>query len=216
VDGLALIFDLDGVILHSTEMHNRAWELYDRYGIARDGIQERMFGKHNDEIVRDFFGAGLSEEEVRRHGAAKEQLYREMMRPVLRRHLVSGVVGFVERHCALPKAVASNAEAANVAFVLEETGLGRYFPVVVDGSQVGRPKPSPEIYLRAAELLGTRAPRCVVFEDSPVGVAAARAAGAWVVGLRTTMRDPGEVDLVVDDFQDAGLSGWLENLRERT
>lgn len=216
MEGLALIFDLDGVILHSTPVHNQSWEIYlARHGIAADGIQERMFGKHNDEIVRDFFGAGLSQHEIRRHGSEKERLYREMMGPLLDRYLVSGLVSFLDRHAAVPKALASNAETANVRFVLEQARLGKYFSVIVDGS-LERPKPSPEIYARASKLLGVAATRCVVFEDSPVGVAAARAAGAWVVGLRTTVSDLDDVDYMADDFADSGLCRWLAGLGERS
>ena len=79
--------------------------------------------------------------------------------------------------------MASNAEPENVHFVIDRARLGGYFRVVLDGHQVSRPKPDPEIYLRAAELLGVAAPNCLVFEDSHSGVDAARAAGMRVIGL---------------------------------
>jgi HAD superfamily hydrolase (TIGR01509 family) len=207
---LALIFDLDGVIVHSTPIHNEAWRRYlGLHGLHIDGIQARMLGKHNDEIVRDFFGSGVSREELRQHGSAKERLYRDLMKPCLERHLVQGVVPFLERFAGTPMAVASNAEAANIEFVLERARLRGWFRQVIDGSQVERPKPDPEIYLRAASLLGVEPSRCVVFEDSPVGVAAAKSAGARVVGVRTTVRELNGVDYSVDDFTSAGLVAWL-------
>ena len=79
--GLALIFDMDGVIVDSNPIHREAWRLYNqRFGIEMDeGMQQRMYGRRNDEIVRDVFGPGLDTDTVMAHGAAKESLYREMM-----------------------------------------------------------------------------------------------------------------------------------------
>ncbi len=209
----ALIFDLDGVIVDSNPVHVLAWERY----LARWGrpLPPRpgalIFGRHNDEIVRALFGDWLSPEEVAAHGAAKEALYRELMRPVLRERLVPGVAEFLERWSALPMAVASNAERANVDFVLEESGLRPYFRVVLDGAQILRPKPDPEIYLEAAARLGVEPATCVVFEDSPSGVAAAEAAGAQVVGVCTTYKELAGVALAVRDFRDPELERWMRS-----
>jgi HAD superfamily hydrolase (TIGR01509 family) len=107
-------------------------------------------------------------------------------------------------------ALASNAEPENVAFILKESGLKKYFRVVVDGHQVERPKPFPDVYLLAAKLLGEPAGNCIAFEDSHSGVEAARAAGMRVVGIRTTHRELPEADLAVDDFLSEELETWLE------
>ncbi|MBL8229952.1 MAG: HAD-IA family hydrolase, partial [Bryobacterales bacterium] len=158
----ALILDMDGVLIDSNELHAEAWHLYlSHHKVPADGMMERMHGKRNDQIVRDLFGSELSEEEVFAHGAAKEELYRQMMRPQIERHLVAGLRGFLERHGSKPLGVASNAEPANVDFVLEEGGLRKYFQAVVNGHQVERPKPDPEIYLRVAQLLGVAPAECV-------------------------------------------------------
>jgi HAD superfamily hydrolase (TIGR01509 family) len=124
--------------------------------------------------------------------------------------LVPGLRAFLERHRDLPMAVGSNAEPRNVAFVLQEAALRRYFRVVVDGHQVPQPKPHPDIYLRAAELLQTEPADCIVFEDSHAGVAAARAAGMRVIGLGTTYGNlPGAV-LTIDNFLSGDLEPWLQ------
>ena len=81
---------------------------------------------------------------------------------------------------------------------------------MVDGHQVSRPKPDPEIYLRVAALLGMDPRNCVVFEDSHTGVEAARASGARVVGLRTTHKEFKNIDLTADDFRSPELEKWLE------
>ncbi len=203
---------MDGVIVDSTPVHTEAWQRYlRRHGIEvpRETIEAEMLGRHNDEIVQIFFGRDLPPSERFRHGAEKEKLYRELMKPRLERHLVPGIRDFILRHASRPLALASNAEPANVEFILEESGLRRYFRVVLDGHQVKNPKPDPEIYLLAAQLLHVAPPECIVFEDSETGVRAAKGAGAAVVGLTTTTdRLPG-CDLVIQDFRDPKLAEWL-------
>jgi len=207
----ALIFDMDGVIVDSNPLHRVAWEEYNRrHGIeTTEAMQRRMYGKRNDQIVRDFFGEHLGPDEVFAHGAAKEALYREMLRPDIERALVPGVRQFLDRHRNLPSAVATNAERANVDFVLDEAGLRRYFRVTVDGHQVENPKPHPEVYLRAADLLGVAPEFCVVFEDSFAGVEAGLAAGMRVVGVSTTHDDLPGVSQLVADFNDPALERWF-------
>lgn len=212
--GMAMALDMDGVIVDSNPLHVEAWMLYNRrFGIdAGRSLAERMYGRRNDEIVRDFFGPRLTAEEAAIHGAAKEELYRKMLDPRLAETLVPGVREFLQRHAGLPVGLATNAEPANVDFILDRGGLRTYFQVVVDGHQVQHPKPHPEIYLRAAELLSVAPRNCIVFEDSFSGVAAARAAGARgtrIVGVRTTHRELPGVDLEIDDFHSPQLEVWL-------
>ena len=209
--GIALIFDMDGVIVDSNPMHREAWAAFNRrFGIeTTEEMQHRMYGKRNDEIVRDFFGEGLSPDEVASRGAAKEQLYREMVADRIEAILVPGIRQFLERHRDVPTALATNAEPANVDFLLDRAGLRPYFRVVVDGHQVSRPKPDPEVYYRAAELLGTAPGNCIVFEDSHSGVEAARAAGMPIVLVRTTHGYLPGTSLSIDNFMSGELSLWV-------
>ena len=208
---IALIFDMDGVIIDSNPIHRRAWEVYNRrFGVeTTEEMHERMYGKRNDQIVRDYLGAHLSEDEVFEHGAAKERLYRELAAPALEAALVPGVREFLARHRDLPMAIASNAEAANVQFVLDSAGLRPFFRVIVDGHQVSRPKPAPDVFLKAAELLRIPARDCIVLEDSYSGVEAGLAAGMRIVGLRTTHDALPGTDLAVSDFLAPELEKWL-------
>jgi beta-phosphoglucomutase len=208
---LALILDMDGVIIHSNPLHRKAWEQYSRrFGIETDeAMHQRMYGRRNDDIVRDFFGPRLTLEEVREHGAAKERLYRELMGPVLKESLVPGVVEFLARHGSLPIAMATSAEPENVEFLLEAAGLRPYFRAIVDGHQVRDPKPHPEIYLKAAELLRASPRHCVAFEDSFAGIQSARSAGMMVVGVRTTHDELPGVGLQIGDFNSPELEPWL-------
>jgi HAD superfamily hydrolase (TIGR01509 family) len=215
--GLALIFDMDGVILDSNPMHKEAWAAYNRrFGIETgEAMHQRMYGKRNDEIVRDFFGPKLTPSEVAAHGAAKESLFRDLMASRLNDSLVPGVTHLLQNRGGTPLGLATNAEPANVDFVLDGVVIGNVplrncFSAVVDGHQVSRPKPDPEVYLRVAALLGVEPRNCVVFEDSHAGVEAALAAGARVIGLRTTHKKFKNIELAVDDFRSAELNKWLE------
>jgi HAD superfamily hydrolase (TIGR01509 family) len=193
-------------------LHRQAWAAYNRgYGLeTTEAMQRRMYGKRNDQIVRDYFGEGISPEEVDARGRAKERLYREILTGRTEEVLVPGLRAFLERYRDLPMGVGSNAEPENIALVLDETGLRRYFRAVVDGHQVHHPKPHPEIYLRVAELLEADPAECIVFEDSHSGAAAAVAAGMRVVGLSTTDDNLSGTAITVDNFRSGDLDLWLQ------
>jgi HAD superfamily hydrolase (TIGR01509 family) len=201
---------MDGVIIDSNPFHHRAWEVFNhRYGLEMtEEMSERMYGKRNDEIIRDFFGE-LTDEEVFARGAAKEAVYRGLVGAQLEQALVPGVREFLERHQDVPMAVASNAERANLEFVLNGAGLDRFFRVVLDGHQVTRPKPHPEVYQTAAARLGVSTANCIVFEDSYSGIEAATLADMRVVGIRTTHFRLPKTDLQIDNFCSESLEPWL-------
>ncbi|MBC7927396.1 MAG: HAD family phosphatase [Bryobacteraceae bacterium] len=207
----AWIFDMDGVIIDSTQTHTEAWIAYLRqHGLDLPEVGSRMLGKHNDAIVRDFFcDPGMTDHDVYEHGANKESLYRELMAPLLEQKLLPGVREFLASHSSVPAAVATNAEAANVDFVLTGADLRSSFQAVVSGQDVQRPKPAPDIFLRAAAMLGAQPSSCIVFEDSITGVTAARAAGMRVVGVLSTLSELPGVDYAIRDFRDSGLDQWL-------
>ncbi len=207
----ALIFDMDGVIVDSNPTHREAWELFNRrYGMeTTEAMHQRMYGKHNADIVRDYFGADLPPEEVVARGAAKEEVYRELAGARLEQMLVPGIRNFLVEYQNLPKGVGSNAEPANVEFILDRAGLWRYFQAVVDGHQVRNPKPHPEVFLKVADMLGVDPAHCIVFEDSPTGVQAGLAAGMKVIGLGTTFENLPGTSITVDNFQSGHLRRWL-------
>jgi len=208
--GLGLIFDLDGVIVDSMPFHRQAWQRYlEVSGIGTRESLEFMHGQRNEEIVRGLLGPGADLETVIAHGAAKEQMYRDMLGERLGEHLVAGIAEWLAHVSGAPIALATNAERANVDFVLDGGKLRRYFQAIVDGSEVERPKPAPDVYLRAAELLGIAAGNCIVFEDSPVGVAAAVAAGMRVVGVLTHGTALDGVRFSIANFLDSRLDTWL-------
>jgi beta-phosphoglucomutase len=209
--GLALIFDMDGVVIDSNRIHREVWVEFNR----RHGVQttpemlEWMYGKRNDQIVREFFGDALAPEECTRRGADKERLYRETIIGRVEDILVPGVKDFLRLYQSYPVALATNAEAANVEFVLAEAGLRPCFRAVVHGGEVQHPKPHPEVYLRAAALLGIEPQNCIVFEDSMTGVEAAGAAGMRVIGICTTHGYLPGTSITVHNFKSRSLHSWV-------
>src|SRR5215471_2947387 len=206
---------MDGVVVNSNPLHRDAWTEYNlRHGVrTTPAMRLRISGKRNDEVVRDFFGGDLSDAEVASHGRAKEALYRSLMGDRLASSIVPGIEMFLARHSHLKRALVTNAEPANVSFVLEGSGLRQYFDAVVTGDDVQLPKPHPDIYLRAAEMLRVEPGKCVVFEDSPTGVAAALAAGMRVVGVATSEADLAGASLMIADFTELPLETWLQSGR---
>jgi beta-phosphoglucomutase len=206
-----MIFDLDGVLVHSMPLHTLAWERYlEGLGLTVEDLERRMHGKRNPELVREFLGAHVSEEMAFEHGAAKERLFREMLSgDDLAQYRIPGLIGFLERHPDIPKAIGSNAEPENIDFVLEKFGLRKYFQVAVNGMEVKRPKPFPDIYLKAAEHLRVSPRKCIVFEDSPTGAQAGIDAGMRVVGVETTPTVFTGIDLQIKNFEDPRLETWL-------
>jgi len=111
----------------------------------------------------------------------------------------------------LDLAVATNAEGANVDFVLDGAGLRSLFRVIVNGHEVTNPKPHPDVYLLVAEKLRVPPEDCIVFEDSHTGVAAGLAAGMRVIGVTTTHDNLPGVSLLIRDFDDPALESWLSH-----
>jgi HAD superfamily hydrolase (TIGR01509 family) len=206
---------MDGVIVHSNPLHREAWEAFNRrYGLeTTEDMHASMYGKRNDEIVRNFFGTALSDEEVVARGAAKEELYREMAKGRLEQMLVPGLREFLQIYRGVPMGLASNGEPENIQLILDGVDLRPYFRAVVGGHEVARAKPHPEIYLRVADILEVAPANCIVFEDSYTGVQAGLAAGMRVVGLCTTHDNLPGTSISVDNFLDRDLRRWLESER---
>jgi beta-phosphoglucomutase len=213
---LAFIFDLDGVLVDSMPLHVEAWRQYlAAHAIEMSDVEGTMHGKRNSELVRQWFGDQLTEDIVLGHGAAKERLWRELIvKEGLNRYRIRGLDEFLQRYTDVPKAIGSNAEPENIDFVLDRFDLRKYFSATVNGYEVTHPKPAPDIYLKAASLLGVEPGKCIVFEDSPVGIKAARRAGMRVVGILSTASILDDVDLSITDFTDPRLDSWIAQVGE--
>jgi beta-phosphoglucomutase family hydrolase len=185
----AAIFDFDGVVIDSKEIHRKSWELLAaREGRSLpDGHFERGFGRTNRIIIPEILGWNCKPDEIERLSIAKEEIYRL----ILKEEGISpirGIVPFLDqlKVAKIPCAIGSSTALANIELVFSLTGIGRYFHAVVSAEDVTRGKPDPEVFLTAARKLGIESHACVVFEDALVGVDAALTGGMRAVALTTS------------------------------
>jgi beta-phosphoglucomutase len=216
----AVVFDIDGTLVDNMAIHTEAFaEFSARHGLPplTPADRARLDGRANSEIFSMLFGRPLDRDQWRAHEREKEGLYRELSRG--RIEPMRGLLALLNRLKAdrIPVALATSAPAPNVEHTLSEIGLSHMFTIIVRADQVGRGKPAPDVFLEAARQLGVDAADCLAFEDAPMGVAAARAAGMPVVGLTTSFSPaqfqalPDPPNLVCADF-DAFLEQY-ETLR---
>jgi beta-phosphoglucomutase family hydrolase len=178
-DYAALIFDMDGTLVDSGQLHEFSWRAtLQRYGIPIDGpLMRSLAGVPTREtlelLVKKFHcPAPCSVEEM---NAFKEQCVRDSLHRFVQPTALIDVVQ--KYHRRKPMAIGTGANTAEAWLVLKQCGLDRYMDVVVGADQVQNPKPAPDTFLRCAELLGVDATHCVVFEDSRLGLQAAASAG---------------------------------------
>jgi HAD superfamily hydrolase (TIGR01509 family) len=144
-------------------------------------------GKTNPEILRRFLGTGLSAEQAARHSLEKERRYRRLAGETLQP--LPGLADFLRRarSAGLRVALATSAGQENIRFMLGRLALAGCFDALVGEEDVTRSKPDPQAFLLAAARLGLEPARCLAFEDSPKGIAAAQRAGMPVVAVLTAL-----------------------------
>ncbi len=187
----AVIFDLDGTLTDNMGLHADAFGIFvGRHGLAPldNAMRARLDGKRNRDIFPILFGRALPEAELNAYADEKEALYRELSRGRLRP--LPGLTSFLDLLDAggVPIAIATSAPADNVVHSLAELGLATRFTCAVRADEVPQGKPHPDVFLEAARRLGQAPGACWAFEDAPMGVQAARAAGMVCVGLTTSFQ----------------------------
>ncbi len=206
----AVLWDLDGTLVDSEELHWRAWqETMTAEGVPITWEQfQATFGQRNDSFVPLWLGARATPELVARISDAKEACYRRLVRE---RGLTPapGAAEWVRRlqREGWRQAIASSAPRENVEVMLDALGLRDCFQATVAAEDVERGKPDPQVFLLAASRLGVPPERCIVVEDAPAGIEAARRAGMRSIFLRHTgTRAP--ADLVVASLQELSADAF--------
>ena len=205
---MACIFDMDGVLVDTGAAHRAAWSaLLDELGVRpRQAETWRLtIGRPAEEAVSLLLGQRLSDHDAWLLARRKRELYLDLAdrgTPA-----IPGVCAFVGELArrAVPRAVGTSASRHDVGRLLRGIGLREHFPVVVTAEDVTFGKPDPEVYVLAARRLGARPEACIVFEDSVVGIQAARRAGMQAIGLTTAypeaeLRAAG-ADRTIGDFE---------------
>jgi len=215
----ALIFDMDGTMIDSMGYHKQSWVAFaSRHGIDVEvnDLMRRTTGRTAAECMNELFQTELSAERSLALSLEKETLYRELFAPVFRE--VAGFCEFASRTRAmgLQVGVGTAGDKHNIAFAFSHlTQLAA--PHAVVGGDEGLPgKPEPAIFLEAARRMGVEPAECIVFEDAPFGIEAARRAGMRAVALCTS-HSAGELTgphvlASVDNYHELMNHQFLEKL----
>lgn len=196
-----VLWDLDGVLVDTGELHFQTWsQALPEYGlrISRE-LFESTFGMNNAGVLSELLGRTPAPELVAEIGGRKEQLFRAAVRGDVQP--LPGVRSWVEQLAAegVQQAIASSAPAANIDVLVNELGLRSYFAAIVSGADLPA-KPDPTVFLEAAQRIDVSPEQCVVVEDAVAGVEGAQRASMKCIAVTTT--NPAEAlqnaDIVVD------------------
>jgi beta-phosphoglucomutase len=182
------IFDLDGVLVDTAVYHYQAWKrLADELGFDfLPSDNERLKGVSRErslEILLEVGHISATEAERRVMADKKNRWYVEMLQGITQDHLLDGALAYLIKLRGDGVKIALGSASKNAPLILEKTGITSLFDAIVDGNQVTKAKPNPEIFLKAAEMLKLPEKFCVVYEDSQAGIDAARAAGMGTVAV---------------------------------
>ena len=198
----AVIWDMDGVLVVSGDVHYQAWlDVLERYGLTMGRAEfEATFGMNNHNILRRLYGGRLAPTRFDEVAERKEARYRELVRGWVQP--LPGVREWLDRlaRAGWRQAVASSGPMANIAAILSELAIWPAFDAVLSGARLPRSKPEPDIFLQAAAAVGARPRRSIAIEDGTVGIEAARRAGMRSIAVTTTHPAVAlrSADLVVD------------------
>ncbi len=179
-----VIFDFNGTLFWDTKLHNISWDIFfDRHNIKISDTEkhEKLHGKDNRKILKEFLDFNLTEEEIEKYSEEKEEIYRELcLRSGL--NLAPGAREFLNflKMKKIPYTIATASAYKNVLFYFESLKLEEYFDIekVVYSNGSMKSKPDPEMYERAMKLLNLKNQDTLIFEDSISGIKAAENAKA--------------------------------------
>lgn len=215
----AFLFDLNGTMIDDMEFRGKAWfDILNNdlgAGLSKEEVKKEMYGK-NPELLERVFGKGkFTQAEIDEYSMRKEKDYQSSYLPHLK--LITGLDDFLKmaKEQQIKMAIASAAIPFNIDFVVDNLQIRHYFEAIISADDVETSKPHPETFLKAAEALGAKPEDCIVFEDAPKGVEAARNAGMKCVVLTTAheAEDFAEYDNVlffVKDYRDEEVLGMLK------
>jgi beta-phosphoglucomutase family hydrolase len=182
-----VIWDMDGVLVDTGDLHYQTWvEVLREYGIRLDRETfVKTFGMNNTGVLTSLLGYAPTTEYVQEVGGRKEAYFRQIMRG--QATLMAGVKDWLERlqTQGVRQAIASSAPPENIDALVDELHIRKYFQVILSCYDMPG-KPDPAVFLKAANLIGVPPGQCVVVEDALPGVEAARRGGMRCIAVTTT------------------------------
>lgn len=210
---IACIFDLDGVLVDTAVYHYKAWkQLANSLGFDFTHEQnEQLKGVsrvHSLEKILKWGGVEKTEAEREELGALKNSWYVAMISEMTTDELLPGTLTLLQDLKAAGIKMALGSASKNTALILVKTELTQFFDAIVDGNDVTKSKPNPEVFIKAAGLIGAENQNCIVFEDALAGVEAGIAAGMYVIGVGKPENLPGS-QRVIKDLSEISLADLL-------
>ena len=204
-----VIWDMDGVIVDTREYHFESWHYtFQQHGInfTENDFQQR-FGQRNDAIIHSVLKGKVTPENISEIANNKETYFRKIVKDNIKPQ--PGAVELIKslaKH-GIKMALASSAPPENIELIIGNLGLRDCFQVIIPGEEVEESKPSPQLFLRAAEKLGVKPRDCIVFEDAIAGVEAAKRGGMYCIGVTATNTKDKlhKADLVVDSLEEISI-----------
>lgn len=213
----AIIFDLDGVLVSTDELHYRAWKaLAGRLGVPFDRAKnDRCRGisrMASLDIVLEDSPTAYTQSEREAFAAEKNVTYRAMLASLTPADTLEGVLPTLAELRRRGYRLALASVSKNAPLILERTGLDRYLDAVADGNCITRSKPDPEVFLKAAEKLGMACESCAAMDDALAGIEAGRAAGMLTIGFGDSAKNKAG-DLNLERFDE--LLGLFPDIKGR-
>jgi beta-phosphoglucomutase len=184
----ACIFDLDGVIVDTAKYHYLAWKrLADKLNIHfTEKDNERLKGvsrMDSLEIILEIGNRKLNNSLKQKYATLKNSWYIDYINRMTPGEILPGCLEFIGELRNAKILVAIGSASKNTPLILERVGIKGLFDAVADGNTVEKAKPDPEVFTRAAEMVGADPVYCVVFEDAVAGIQAALNAGMKCIGV---------------------------------
>ena len=198
-----IIFDVDGVIFDSEKLHLQAWK--------------KVFKKRNILLIDEKSGVGRSDREFLLELKAKKTIPSDIDIREIQEEKLAVLIGLADKKVELFPGVkellsflkdnyllcvASNSDIKFISKVLQNTNLARYFKHIITINDVSKPKPHPDIYLLSLKKMGLTSEECIVIEDSPVGIEAAKRAGMKCIAVVHTLTKEKlqKADLILEEI----------------
>lgn len=208
---LGAIFDLDGVLVDTAKYHYLAWkQLADQLNIPftkEDNEQLKGISRVKSlEILLALGNRNYTENEHKRFMEQKNETYVRYISHMDETEILPGVVKLLNQLKRVQIKIALGSASKNSELILKNTKLKNYFDAIVDGNDVSKAKPDPEVFLLGAKKMGVPVNQCMVFEDAKAGIDAAKQAGMLAIGVGK-QENLSNADIIIKNLEEIDLSG---------
>lgn len=215
----AWLFDLDGVIVETADLHYKAWKrLADSldipFGQKENQELKGVSRRKSLEKILALDDRTLPEEEFQQLMDRKNGWYQDYLTDLSPDDILEGIPEFLEELQKMDVKLGIGSSSKNAQYIMDYLQLNDTFEVVIDGTKVENTKPDPEVFLKGAKALGADPSETLVFEDAASGVKAAKAGGMVCVGVGSEQQ-LGDADLVISTFKGLTPQQLVQQLGNR-